>query len=59
MATFGRGSEQFMAIYGYFDVLPKGREEYGPNHALPDWAKVHDRYASDGKGETACECVLR
>jgi predicted dithiol-disulfide oxidoreductase (DUF899 family) len=59
MATFGRGSEQFMAIYAYFDVLPKGREEYGPNHALPDWAKVHDRYASDGKGETACECVLR
>jgi predicted dithiol-disulfide oxidoreductase (DUF899 family) len=25
--TFGRGSEQFMGIYGYLDVLPKGREE--------------------------------
>jgi len=42
--TFGRGSEQFMGIYGFFDVLPKGREEYGPTHGLPDWAKVHDQY---------------
>ena len=57
--TFGRGSEQFMGIYGYFDVLPKGREEYGPNHALPDWAKVHDQYENDDKDETACGCVSR
>jgi predicted dithiol-disulfide oxidoreductase (DUF899 family) len=58
--TFGRGSEQFMTIYSYFDVLPKGREEYGPAHALPDWAKVHDQYESDGKDETACHplCAL-
>ena len=53
--TFGRGGEQFMGIYGFFDVLPKGREEYGPTHGLPDWAKVHDQYESDGK--TACGCV--
>jgi len=46
--TFGRGSEQFMGIYGFFDVLPKGREEYG--HGLSDWARVHDQYESDGKG---------
>lgn len=52
--TFGRGSEQFMGIYGFFDVLPKGREEYGPTHALPDWAKVHDRY--EGGDRTACGC---
>ena len=57
--TFGRGSEQFMTIYSYFDVLPKGREEYGPTHAIPDWAKVHDQYESDGKDETACGCVSR
>jgi predicted dithiol-disulfide oxidoreductase (DUF899 family) len=51
--AFGRGSEQFMGVYGYFDVLPKGREEYGPTHSLPDWAKVHDRYETDGD---ACGC---
>jgi predicted dithiol-disulfide oxidoreductase (DUF899 family) len=53
--AFGRGSEQFMGIYGYFDVLPKGREEYGPTHSLPDWAKVHNQYESDeGKGGCGC-----
>jgi predicted dithiol-disulfide oxidoreductase (DUF899 family) len=53
--TFGRGSEQFMGVYGYFDVLPKGREEYGPTHSLPDWAKVHDQY--DGASSKAgCPC---
>ena len=36
--TFGRGGEQFLGIYGILDVLPKGREEYGPTHSLPDWA---------------------
>jgi predicted dithiol-disulfide oxidoreductase (DUF899 family) len=53
--AFGRGSEQFMGVYGFFDVLPKGREEYGPAHALPDWAKVHDRYGSDGTSGCGCQ----
>jgi predicted dithiol-disulfide oxidoreductase (DUF899 family) len=53
--TFGRGDVQFMGIFGFFDVLPKGREEYGPYHSISDWAKVHDRYDSDGKD--ACGCA--
>ena len=55
--AFGRGDEQFMGIFGFFDVLPKGREEYGPAHSLPDWAKVHDQYEDDGKDEMASRCV--
>jgi predicted dithiol-disulfide oxidoreductase (DUF899 family) len=55
--TFGRGDEQLMGIYGFFDVLPKGREEYGPAHTIPDWAKIHDRYDSGGKDEMACVCA--
>lgn len=47
--TFGRGGEQFLGIYAYFDVLPKGREEYGPRHSLPDWAKVRTEYDMSGK----------
>ena len=45
-STFGRGGEQFLGIYGYFDVLPKGREENGPTHSLPDWAgfKTRERH---------------
>lgn len=45
--AFGRGCEQFLGIYGILDVLPKGREEYGPTRSLPDWASfkvkgIHD-----------------
>jgi predicted dithiol-disulfide oxidoreductase (DUF899 family) len=50
--AFGRGDEQFMGVFGFFDVLPKGREEYGPAHSLPDWAKVHDQYEGDGKADS-------
>src|SRR5277367_233271 len=36
-STYGRGGEQFLGIYGYFDVMPKGRNETGPYHSLTDW----------------------
>ncbi len=52
--AFDRGDEQFMGIYGFFDVLPRGREEYGPVHGLPDWAKVHDQYQGDGTHKCGC-----
>jgi predicted dithiol-disulfide oxidoreductase (DUF899 family) len=50
--TFGRGSEQFMGIYGFFDVLPKGREEYV--HGLVDWAGVGVQPAASGDGGCGC-----
>jgi hypothetical protein len=31
-------------VYGYLDHLPKGRNETGPGHKLPDWVRHHDRY---------------
>lgn len=55
--TFGRGSEQFMGIYGFFDVLPKGREEYA--RGLVDWAKVYDQSGIGGKNDTGCGCEPR
>jgi predicted dithiol-disulfide oxidoreductase (DUF899 family) len=42
-SAFGRGGEQFLGIYGFFDVLPKGREENGPTHSLPDWSGFKTR----------------
>lgn len=48
-SAYGRGSEQFLGIYGILDVMPKGRNEMGPTHKLGDWAKPHDMY---GKGGT-------
>jgi len=43
-STFGRGGEQFLGIYGFFDLLPRGREENGPTHALPDWASFKTKH---------------
>ena len=54
--TFGRGSEQFMGIYGFFDVLPKGREEYV--NGLTDWAKVGVSSEAGGKAEH-CGCASK
>lgn len=60
-STFGRGGEQFLGIYGFFDVLPKGREENGPTHALPDWAdfktrNIHNRQSPDKAGAPITDC---
>ena len=48
-STFGRGGEQFLGIYGFFDLLPRGREENGPAHSLPDWAGFKTQDIHNGK----------
>lgn len=48
-SAFSRGGEQFLGIYGYLDVMPKGRNETGPHHNLVDWARPRNMY---GKGGT-------
>src|SRR5215468_5506176 len=47
-STFARGSEEFLGIYRFLDVMPKGRNENGPYHSLTDWARPHDKYGADG-----------
>jgi predicted dithiol-disulfide oxidoreductase (DUF899 family) len=48
-STFGRGGEEFLGIYRFFDVTPRGREEDGPYRSLTDWARPRNMY---GKGGT-------
>ncbi len=48
-SAFGRGDEQFLGIYGFLDVMPKGRNENGPHNNLVDWARPRNMY---GKGGT-------
>jgi predicted dithiol-disulfide oxidoreductase (DUF899 family) len=43
-STFGRGDEKAITAYMYLDLTPKGRNETGPRHDLPDWVRHHDRY---------------
>ncbi len=50
-STFGRGGEQFLGIYRYFDVTAKGRNETGPYHSLTDWARPRNMYAQGGTVE--------
>jgi predicted dithiol-disulfide oxidoreductase (DUF899 family) len=50
-STYSRGGEQFLGIYGFFDVMPKGRNETGPYHSLGDWARPRNTYGKGGMVE--------
>jgi predicted dithiol-disulfide oxidoreductase (DUF899 family) len=50
-STFGRGGEQFLGIYRYLDLTPKGRNEQGPYHSLTDCARPHNMYGKGGAVE--------
>jgi predicted dithiol-disulfide oxidoreductase (DUF899 family) len=53
-STYGRGNEQFMGVYRYLDLVPKGRDEDGlPNPSA--WVKHHDRYEQDYYADAKAE----
>jgi predicted dithiol-disulfide oxidoreductase (DUF899 family) len=47
-STYGRGDEMADTTYMYLDLMPKGRNENGPNFNLGDWVRHHDRYDAGG-----------
>jgi len=47
-STYARGGEWGLGAYRFLDLTPKGRNETGPNHALTDWVRHHDRYGAGG-----------
>jgi predicted dithiol-disulfide oxidoreductase (DUF899 family) len=51
-STYGRGGEMFLTVYGWLDVVPKGRNETKRGN-LTDWVRRHDRYDDDGRTQTA------
>jgi predicted dithiol-disulfide oxidoreductase (DUF899 family) len=51
-STYGRGGEVFLPVYGWLDVVPKGRNETKKGN-LMDWVKRHDRYENDGRTQAA------
>jgi predicted dithiol-disulfide oxidoreductase (DUF899 family) len=51
-STYGRGGEMFLTVYGWLDVVPKGRNETR-NGDLTDWVRRHDRYEDDGRTRPA------
>jgi predicted dithiol-disulfide oxidoreductase (DUF899 family) len=48
-STFGRGEEQFMGIYRFLDLTPKGRNE--KDHGLSDWVHPRNMYGQGGTVE--------
>jgi predicted dithiol-disulfide oxidoreductase (DUF899 family) len=53
-SSYGRGGEDQLGTYRLLDLVPKGRDETGPNHNLTDWVRHHDRYGrqkSEASGE--------
>jgi predicted dithiol-disulfide oxidoreductase (DUF899 family) len=64
-STFGRGGEEFLGIYRYLDVTPKGRNENGPYHTLGDWVRPRNMYGKGGMVEgngryhaAGCGCAV-
>jgi predicted dithiol-disulfide oxidoreductase (DUF899 family) len=45
-STYGRGLEDMLAVYPYFDRLPKGREESELARPM-GWVRHHDKYESE------------
>jgi predicted dithiol-disulfide oxidoreductase (DUF899 family) len=43
-SRYARGGESGLTVYSFLDMLPKGREEYGPTYSMMDWLRHHDRY---------------
>jgi predicted dithiol-disulfide oxidoreductase (DUF899 family) len=47
-SSYGRGGDLMLGTYNILDLMPKGRNETGPNRNLTDWVRHHDRYDSGG-----------
>jgi predicted dithiol-disulfide oxidoreductase (DUF899 family) len=58
-STYGRGGEQFLGIYGYLDVMPKGRNENGPYHSLADWARPRNMYGKVATSKRTADTMRR
>ena len=57
-STYGRGGEMFLPVYGWLDVVPKGRNET-KNGNLMDWVRRHDRYEDDGRTQPAIPATAK
>ena len=50
-SSYARGGDLMLGTYNILDLMPKGRNENGPNHSLTDWARPHNMYGKRGKVE--------
>jgi predicted dithiol-disulfide oxidoreductase (DUF899 family) len=53
-SSYGRGGEILLGIYGWLDMVPKGRNET-KNGNLMDWVKRHDQYTASLRALSCCK----
>jgi predicted dithiol-disulfide oxidoreductase (DUF899 family) len=51
-SCYARGLDMLNAAYHYLDLVPKGRDEAGLQHAMA-WVRYHDRYEPHAEGSAA------
>jgi predicted dithiol-disulfide oxidoreductase (DUF899 family) len=56
-SSYARGGDLMLGTYNILDLMPKGRNETGPNHNLTDWVRHHDRYDEGGFVTPTGRCV--
>ena len=54
-SAYGRGDELLIGAYNFLDLVPKGRNENGPNFDLTDWVRHHDRYDDEAKRQAPAD----
>jgi predicted dithiol-disulfide oxidoreductase (DUF899 family) len=47
-SSYARGGDLMLGTYNILDLMPKGRNEMGPDHNLTDWVRHHDQYDDGG-----------
>jgi predicted dithiol-disulfide oxidoreductase (DUF899 family) len=53
-STYARGADILINTYNLLDMAPKGRNETGPDGALTDWVKHHDKYQNQAADNHSC-----
>lgn len=53
-SNYGRGLEDFMTVYRFLDVVPRGRDEDQLDYGM-QWVRYRDQYGSP-KSCGSCEC---
>jgi predicted dithiol-disulfide oxidoreductase (DUF899 family) len=56
-SSYGRGTEEVIGAYMYLDLMPNGRNENGPFHAMMDWMKRHDQYEGAADAHGCCHAA--
>lgn len=56
-SCFARGLEDFLGIYRFLDIVPKGRDEEKLAYGM-EWVKLRDKYGDDSVGDQWKDLII-